>query len=73
MESVALGFDCKVSAVFTASVFQKFSYCSVGFAMVFVPVFFACRSLTVVFQIDVLSVASLIAMCMQCPLCLNLV
>lgn len=36
-ESVALGLNCKVFAVFTDSVFQKFSYSSVEFAMGFVP------------------------------------
>lgn len=72
MKSVALGFNCKVSAVFTDGVFQKFSYSSVGFALFFVPLFFGYRSLTVIFQTDLLSVASLVAMCMQCPLCLNL-
>jgi len=71
--SEALGFNCKVSAIFSDSVFQKFSYYSVGFAVVFVPTSFGCRSLTVIFQTDFLSVASLIAMCMQYPLCLNLV
>lgn len=72
VKSVALGINCKVSAVFTDSVFQKFSYSPVGFAMVFVLPF-RYRSLTVIFKTVLLSVASLITMCMQCPLCLNLV
>lgn len=73
VQSVALGFSCKVSLVFTDSVFQKFSYFPVGFAMGFVPQFFGDRCLTLIFQTDLLSVASLTEMCMQCPLCLNLV
>lgn len=56
--SVALGFNCKVSAIFTdRNEDSRNKY----------------RSLTVIFQTDLLSVASLIAMCVQCPLCLNLV
>lgn len=73
MGECGTGFNCKISAAFTDNVFQKFSYCSNAFAMVFVPPFFGYVSLTVIFQTELLSVASLNPMFMQCPLHLNLV
>lgn len=39
METMALRFDCKVSAVFTGSVFKKFSYCSVGLPWFLCPTY----------------------------------